>query len=415
MAPIAPAAPARHRFNPLNPMPAKNSNNTGDRGDTQQPYTAFMPRIRKSPFFDATRRWGCNAYSVYNHTFMPLYYVDPEADYRRLIEDVSLWDVAGQRQVEITGPDAARFTQYLTPRNLSGMERGQCKYVLITDDNGGIINDPVLLKLNDNHFWLSLADADVLLWARGAALHSGMEINIGEPDVSPLQVQGPKSSGVMAALFGDWINKLRYYRFRETELDGIPVVVSRTGWSSERGYEVFLRDSRHAGRLWETIMEAGKPFRIAPGAPSMIRRIEGGMCSHGADTGLDTNPFEIGLGRLVDLEQESDFIGKQALRRIREQGVRRRLAGVEIHAAPLAANEHPWTVRRDGAVAGKLSSMVYSPRLEKNIGLALLATAHTAIGSKLHVDADTGTGHAQYDATVVPLPFYDPGKKLASG
>lgn len=375
------------------------------------PLTGFGPRVRKSPFFEATRRWGYKAYSIYNHTYMPLYYESPLADYWRLVQDVTLWDVACERQVEITGPDAARFTQWLTPRNLSTCKVGQCKYVLVTDENGGIINDPVLLKLGEDHFWLSLADSDTLLWAKGAALNSGMNVTIREPDVSPLQVQGPKSAPVMEALFGAWIADLKYYWFRETELDGIPLVVSRTGWSSEKGYEIFLRDGRRGDDLWEAVMAAGKPHGIAPAAPNSIRRIEGAMLSLGADMGLADNPFELGLERLVDLEMEADFIGKAALREIRAAGVKRRFVGLEVDGEPIAANEHPWPVLHGGETAGTLTSLAFSPRLEKTIALAILDVSACEPGTRLQVTAPVG----ERDARVVPVPFFDPKKQIAAG
>ena len=369
---------------------------------------AIGPRIRKSPFYDATRRYGCKAFTTYNHMYLPVFYESPEADYRRLIEAVTLWDVGVERQVEITGPDAARFTQFLTPRNLSTCAVGQCKYVLLTTERGGIVNDPVLLRLAEDRFWLSLADSDVLLWARALAHALGYDVEVGEPDVSPLQVQGPRSLEVMRNLFGGWIEELRYFWFRETELDGIPVVVSRTGWSAERGYEIFLRDGRHGDRLWEAIMEAGRPYGIGPAAPSTIRRIEGGLLSYGADMDLDTNPYELGLGRLVDLEQEADFLGKAALAEIARRGVGRRLVGLEIEGPRLPANEDPWPVAMADAPLGTVTSAAHSPRLDKNIALAMLAVEAGTPGTAVEVTTPSGPR----GAVVVELPFFDPKKRL---
>ena len=319
---------------------------------------SFGTQVRKSPFSDAALRWGAKGFSVYNHMYIPRDFGDPVQNFWNLVERATLSDVAVERQVEITGPDAARFTQLLTPRNLSACAVGQCKYVLITDENGGIVNDPILLRLGENRFWLSLSDSDVLLWAKGVARHAGLDVALREPDVSPLQVQGPKSAAVMRDLFGAWIDDLRYFWCHETELDGIPLAVSRTGWSSERGYEVYLADGRHGDRLWEMIMEAGQPHGIAPGAPSTIRRIEGAMLSYGADMTLAENPFELGLGRLVDLDMEADYVGKAALRRIAAEGPARRLVGLELGGPALVAgNEEPWPLRAADTVVGRVTSL----------------------------------------------------------
>ncbi len=373
---------------------------------------ATGPRLRQSPFFEATRRHGCKAYTVYNHMLLPLYYESTEADFWRLVNDVTLWDVAAQRQVEITGPDAARFTQLLTPRNLAGCVPGQCKYVLITAEDGGIINDPVLLKLREDHFWLSLSDSSVLLWAKGIASRAGMKVHVQEPDVSPLQVQGPKSVEVMAALFGDWARELKYFRFREIDHDGMPLVISRTGWSGERGYEVFLRDGSFGDRLWDQIMEAGRAHGIGPAGPSTIRRIEAGMLSYGADMTLEENPFEIGLGWLVDLDQPADFIGKAALKDIAANGVSRRLVGLEIEGEPLSPNPAFWPIHDgEGETVGRLSSCVWSPRLKKNIALGIVTLGHEGLGTRLEVDA----GGERRSAVVAEVPFYDPKKEIVRG
>ena len=303
----------------------------------QEPF-GFGTQIRKSPYFDATVRWGATAFSVYNHMYIPRDFGDPVENFWHLVNDVILCDVAVERQVEISGPDAAKFTQLLTPRDLSTLAIGQCKYVLITNHQGGILNDPILLRLAENRFWISLADSDILLWAQGVAVNSGLDVSIHEPDVSPLQLQGPKSGKVMQALFGEEINDLKYFWLREYDLDGIPVVVSRTGWSSELGYELYLQDSSKGDLLWEKIMAAGAAFNIKPGHTSSIRRIEGGMLSYHADMDINTNPYELGLDRLVALDSDADFIGKAALKKIRENGVLRRQIGLEIAGPALTGS-----------------------------------------------------------------------------
>ncbi len=364
-------------------------------------------RLKRSPFFEATQRYGCWGYTVYNHMFLPIGYGDLENEYDKLIHGVTVWDVSVERQVEITGPDAFELTNLLTPRNLAKCKVGQGKYVILCDENGGIINDPVLLRLGENHFWLALADSDVHLWAKGIAYRSGLDVEIKVPDVSPLQVQGPQSKQVVQTLFGDAVLELPYYYFLETELDGIPVVVTRTGWSGEVGYEIYLRDGSRGDELWERVMEAGRPHGIVPTGPSDIRRIEAGILNYGIDMTLDENPYEVGLGWMVNLKQETDFIGKDALRRIRAEGAKRKLVGVEIEGGPLEFNMMTWAVRANGTAVGNVTSAVYSPCLEKNIGFAMVPIEHSDDGTSLVIDTEAG----ERAAKVVPRPFVDPEKK----
>ena len=371
----------------------------------------FGTQIRKSPYFDATVRWGACAFSVYNHMYIPRDYGDPERNFWNLVNSAILCDVAVERQVDITGPDAAEFVQLLTPRDLSSMSVGQCKYILITNTEGGVLNDPILLRLGKNHFWVSLADSDILLWAQGLAVNLGLNVKIHEPDVSPLQLQGPLSGEIMKALFGSRIKELRYYYLRELELDGIPLVVSRTGWSSELGYELYLRDGSRGDELWEKIMAVGVPLGLKAGHTSTIRRIEGGMLSYNADVDIHTNPFELGLDKLVDLEMTADFIGKKALRRIRDEGVSRMLVGLRIDCPRLPGpNTRFWEIRGGGEVVGKVTSAIHSPRLKQNIALAMVTTEYAEKGTEVEVLQASGPVRAQ----IVETPFFDPRKKLAT-
>ena len=365
-------------------------------------------RLRRSPFFNATLEGGCSSYTVYNHMLLPTAYDDLEKEYWKLLNDVTVWDVSVERQVEITGPDGFAFTNLLTPRDLTKCKVGQGKYVVITADDGGIINDPVLLRLGENHFWLAVADSDLLLWAMGIAHNSGMDVQIREPDVSPMQIQGPKSKLVMQSLFGDEVLELAYYYFLERDLDGIPVIVTRTGWTGEVGFEIYLRDGSRGEELWDRVMAAGEPYNISATGPSDIRRIEAGILNYGIDLTLDTNPYEAGLGWLVDLEQEADFVGKEALIRIKAKGAKRKLVGVEIGGDQLDLNMTPWSVSVDGREVGRVTSAVYSPRLEKNIGYAMVPIESSEIGSTLTVATPAG----DRQATVVPKPFVDPKKEV---
>lgn len=368
-------------------------------------------RLRRSPFFESTLEAECWGYTVYNHMFLPIGYRDLEEEYRHLLEGVTVWDVSVERQVEIKGPDAFQFASLLTPRDLSTCKVGQGKYVLITAEDGGIVNDPVLLRLGENHFWLALADSDVLLWAKGVAYGSGMDVELSEPDVSPMQVQGPKSKDVMEALFGDPVLDLKYYFFLDTHLDDIPVVVTRTGWSGEVGYEIYLRDGTKGGALWDRVMEAGRPFGIVPTGPSDIRRIEAGILNYGIDITLSENPYEVGLGRLVNLDKSEPFIGREALSRIEKQGVTRRLVGVELAGDRLDLNMTRWPVLQGGESVGAVTSAVYSPRLRRNIGYAMVPAAHADLGSTFTVVTSDG----ERQATVVEMPFVDPEKKTPKG
>ncbi len=371
----------------------------------------FGTQIRKSPYFDATVKWGATGFSVYNHMYIPRDFGNPEQNFWNLIKKSILCDVAVERQVEITGPDAYKFIQLLTPRDLSKLSVRQCKYVLIVNNDGGILNDPVLLRLAENHFWLSLADSDVLLWAQGVAVNSGLDVKISEPDVSPLQLQGPTSQEIMVKLFGEDIRELKYYWLREYELDGIPLVVSRTGWSSELGYEIFLRDGSRGNELYEKIMEAGKEHGIEPGHTSSIRRIEGGMLSYHADADIHTNPFELGFDRLVNLDTDINFIGKEALKKIKQEGIKRKQVGLIIDCNPLSGpNTTFWPIEKDGKTIGKVTSAVYSPRLKKNIALAMVEVNHSELGNQLNIETHEG----KYSSTIVKKPFYDPKKKIAS-
>lgn len=338
-------------------------------------------------------------------------------EYHHLLEAVTLWDVGVEKQVEITGPDAFDFTNMLVPRDLTTCEVGQCKYVFVTGEDGGIINDPILLRLGENHFWLSLADSDVLLWARGLARGLGMDVQITEADVGPVQIQGPRSSKVLVELFGESILQIPYYFAQERTLDGMDVVVSRTGFSGEVGYEIYLRNATRDGlTLWDAVLQAGERHDIRVIAPCHIRRIEGGFLSWGNDMWYDTNPFEVGYGFeatwMVDLDQEADFIGKTALAEIKRRGVSRKLVGVEIDGPSVGYFSDGSMIDvfpvhdRDDARIGAVTSACHSPTLGKNIGYAMVPVEHGELGTELRVT----TQHGRQDAVVVRKPFVDPQK-----
>ncbi len=389
--------------------------NTGvDRKVNHEPRMLLYTRLRKSPYFYGSRLHGVAMYSVYNHHYHPRHYGNPFEEYWQLLEGVTMWDVGGaERQVEISGPDAFEFTNMLTPRDLNKCAVGQCKYAFITDERGGIINDPVLLRLDENHFWLSLADSDVLLWCRGLAYSLGMNVEITEPDVGPMQVQGPRSREVMTDLFGQSILDVPYYYMTRRELDGMEMVISRTGYSGELGYELYLKNASRDGlRLWDAVYQAGEPYGISPIGPCHIRRIEGGILAHGCDMTIEENPYEVGYGYrwMVELEQ-GDFIGKEALRRVSEEGVSRKLVGVEIGGDTLGSfNDGSmvdfFPVYAGGLQVGKVTSACYSPRLEKNIGFAMVPVEYADLGTGLEVERPEGV----VPATVADRVFFRPEK-----
>lgn len=368
-------------------------------------------RIRRTPYYEATQRYSPKGFTVYNHMYFPIRFDSFEAEFDALLNGVTLWDVAVERCLEISGRDGLRFAQLLTPRDLSRCAVGQGKYVLICDSDGGIINDPVMTRMGENTFWFALASSDALLFARGLKnAYSQLDVVIREADVAPLQVQGPRSKALMAAVAGTEIADLKYYWWRRTEINGIPVVITRTGWTSEVGYEIYLTDTSRAVELWEHIMSVGKAYGLKPTGPSDIRRIEGGIYNWGADMTYEHNPLEMGLERLVSWELPDEAsISLAALRRIRAQGVKRRINGVELDGAPFPAlNAVKWPVIDAGREIGEVTSAIFSPRLGKNIGYAWLPVERSHLGARIAVQTEWGTR----TATVVEKPFVDPDKAI---
>ena len=365
-------------------------------------------RIRKSPYFNSTIKYGVKGFTIYNKMYLPTGFSSPVEEYLSLINDVTFGDFAAERQVEVSGPDAFDFIKYINPRNLSKCNIGDCKYIVLTDSIGCIINDACLIRLADDKFWVSPGDGDVLLWLQGIAMHSGMNVNICEPDVSPLQISGPKAGRLIQKLFAGEHDNLGYYKAKETSLENIPMVIARTGWSGELSYELYLQDRKLGNSLFELVYEAAKEFNGNVIAPNNIRTIEGGLLSYGSDFGREHNPFTIGLDRLVDVDQDIDFIGKEALKKIKENGTASKLIGVEMDGDPIdKVPEHFWTVLNlEGKKIGRLSRCIYSPRLKKNIGLAIVDSHATEEGNKVIIESP----ELKYNAIVAKLPWF-PAKK----
>ena len=359
-------------------------------------------RLRPSPFFNSVLAEGCTNASIYNRMILPASFGDKEKEYWDLLNGVVMWDVGAERQVQLEGPDAAKLAQILSPRDLSKCKIGQGKYVPICNYEGILINDPVLLQIADDEIWLSIADSDIALWAAGIAGARGMDVRVHEPDVSPLAIQGPKAADVVADMFGDWIRTLRYFGFAEAELEGIPLIVARSGWSKQGGYELYLRDGRYGARLWQLVKQAGAGYGIGPGTPNYIERVESGLISYGADTDDATTPYELGMDKFIDVDQQQDFVGKAALRALREAGVKRRFMGLLIDGDAFpATNEARWELHQNGDYVGYVSAAAYSPRVQSNIAVAMVSTA--AIESCQPVDIASDWG--QRTASIVSLPI----------
>jgi glycine cleavage system aminomethyltransferase T len=368
-------------------------------------------RNRRTPYHEATQKHDPKGFTVYNHMYFPIRFDSFEEEFETLLTGVTLWDVAVERCLEIGGPDGFRFAQLLTPRDLSTCAVGQGKYVLICDSDGGIVNDPVLTRMDENTFWFALASSDALLFARGLKnAYPELDVTIREADVAPLQVQGPKSRDLMAKLLGPEILDLRYYFWTESKIAGAPVVITRTGWTSEVGYEVYLTDTTKGVEVYEAIMEAGQEFGIRPTGPSDIRRIEGAIFNWGADMTYDNNPLEMGLERLVDWGlDDASSISMAALRSIKERGVRQTVNGLELDGDPFPElNNLKWPVVDAGERIGAVTSAIYSPRLERNIGFAWLPVERSTLGERVTVETEWGPRHG----VVVEMPFVDPSKQI---
>ena len=364
-------------------------------------------RIRKSPYYESNLKYGVTGFTVYNKMYLPTGFSGPEKEYESLINDVTFGDFAAERQIEINGKDAYKFVRYIQPRNLEKCEIGFCKYIILTDMDGGIVNDACLLRLEENKFWISPGDGDVILWLQGIAINSGMDVSINEPDVSPLQISGPKSGKLIQKLFNGEHDDLGYYKARQTQLDDIPMVIARTGWSGELSYELYLQDRKLGNKLFELVYEAAEEFNGRVIAPNTIRTIEGGILSYGSDFGREHNPYTIGFDRLVDVDQEIDFIGKEALKKIKHNGTQEKLVGLELEGDPLTkAPENFWPVNNKNKKVGRVSRAYYSPRVGKNIALAIVDIEYADEGTIVSVDSPYG----DFESKVVNIPWFQADK-----
>ena len=370
-------------------------------------------RIRRTPYTNKVEEHGVSDFTVVNHMLLPKGFKNTvEEDYWHLSKEVQIWDVSCQRQVQISGPDAASLIQKLTPRSIKTMEIGKCFYIPMLNENAGMINDPVLLKLDDDMFWISIADSDILLWAKGYALGLNLDVIIKEPDVYPLAVQGPKSEELLVSIFGDEIKKIKFFNFRIVDFEGTKQVIARSGYSKQDGFEIYFKvhekyfDKVEMGeKLWDTIWEAGKKFNISPGCPNLIDRIEGGLMSYGNDFTGENNPFECNLEKYCKDDVSHDFIGKKALTKIKNEGIKQKMMGIIFDGDPCPATGQPLKVlSKDNKKIGQITSGIFSPRIKKNIGLSMILKEYWNVGESVFIQTLDG---GKRNGTITSLPFPD--------
>lgn len=333
-------------------------------------------RLRRTPFADGVEAAGVKAYTVYNRMLLPTMFRTVEEDYRHLKDAVQVWDVSCERQVELRGPDASKLMQMLTPRDLRGMRTGQCYYVPIVDETGGMLNDPVAVKLAEDRWWISIADSDLLLWVKGLAYGFRLDVLVGEPDVSPLAVQGPRADDLMAAVFGDAVREIRFFRFGWFEFQGRPLVVARSGYSKQGGFEIYVEGSDIAMPLWNALMEAGRPMDVHAGCPNGIERVEGGLLSYGNDMTEKNTPHECGLGRFCNTQTAIGCVGRDALLRVAQEGPVQQIRPVEIHGERVVGCDRAWPLIVGDRQVGQVTSAAWSPDFGTNVAIGMVRMTH---------------------------------------
>ena len=358
-----------------------------------QKILSISHRTRSTPFSRRVEAAGVKAYTVYNHMLLPTVFDSIEADYWHLCEYVQVWDVSCERQVEITGPDSKRLVQLMTPRDISHTALGQGLYAPLCDENGGLINDPIAIQLADNHWWLSIADSDVKLWAKGLASGYGLDVSICEPDIWPLAVQGPKAEELVARVFGDKVRGIKFFRSLMLDFQGLEMMVARSGYSKQGGFEIYLNDATLAEPLWDELFRLGADLNVRAGGPNLIERIESGLLSYGNDMSDVHTPFECGLDAYIDLDAKIESLSLPALRAIagRHQN---RLVGLIFEQAMEIDDSD---ISFGGQIVGTINSHTWSPRHGKHLALAMMKSDYLANHSTVEINGIRGT--------ICDLPF----------
>lgn len=347
-------------------------------------------RLRRTPFSEGVEAAGVKAYTVYNRMLLPTVFESVEADYHHLKSHVQLWDVAVERQVELRGPDAAKLMQMLTPRDLRGMTAGQCFYVPIVDETGGMLNDPVAVKLSEDRWWISIADSDLLLWVKGVANGWRLDVLVDEPDVSPLAIQGPKADDLMARVFGDTIRNVKFFRYGIFQFEGRDLVIARSGYSKQGGFEIYVEGSDVAMPLWNRLFEAGEDLNVRAGCPNLIERIEGGLLSYGNDMTDDNTPHECGLGKFCNTHTAIGCIGRDALLRVAKEGPVQQIRPIEINGDAVPGCDRIWPVFAGGKRVGHITSAAWSPDFKTNVSIGMVRMTHWDAGTELEVETPDG-------------------------
>ncbi|MEL6959147.1 MAG: dimethylsulfoniopropionate demethylase [Pseudomonadota bacterium] len=355
-------------------------------------------RVRRTPFSDGVEAAGVKGYTVYNRMLLPTVFRSITEDYRHLKEAVQVWDVAVERQVEIRGPEAGRLMQMLTPRDLRGMLPGMCYYVPMVDETGGMLNDPVAVKLSEDRYWVSIADSDLLLWIKGLAYGFRLDVLVDEPDVSPLAIQGPKADELAARVFGDAVRDIRFFRYKQLDFMGRSLVVARSGYSKQGGFEVYVEGSDLGMPLWNALMEAGKDLDVYAGCPNLVERIEGGLLSYGNDMTRENTPHEAGLGRFCSTQTAIGCVGRDALLRVAQDGPVKQIRAIRIEG-DLPPCDRVWPLMEGQKQVGQVTSAAYSPDFETNVAIGMVRMTHWDPGVDLDVVTQAGVFPAVVNET----------------
>lgn len=355
------------------------------------PHLTFARRVRATPFERRVLEAGGKGFTVYNHMTLPSYFESLEADYAHLCEYVQLWDVACERQVELKGPDALQLAELTTPRDLSIIEIGQGRYAPLVDSLGGLINDPIVLRIAEDRYWMSIADSDVLLWLKGLCAGRAFDCELFEPDVSPLAVQGPLADKVMDDVLGKDLRSLPFFGFIQTTLVNTPVLIARSGYSGQGGYEIYLQDSSKGEELWDLLMEAGQPHNIRAGCPNLIERIEAGLLSYGNDMTMENNPYEVGLDKFFKLDKKAEYLGRDALKRIERKGVSQKLVKLLVDTGgPMQMRSTSTLFTKNGDCCGYVTSLAHSTKYGAALALAFLYRPWLDQEDEFFVQSDDG-------------------------